>query len=79
MFFVESIHFHYISDYEFQSNLEYVHSSRTCYAEIWTYFLTQKQPPKGVLMKRGSENMQKIYRRKPMPKCDFNKVAKQLY
>ena len=30
-------------------------------------------------MKRGSENMQKIYRRKPMPKCDFNKVAKQLY
>ena len=23
--------------------------------------------------------MQQIYRRKPMPKCDFNKVAKQLY
>ena len=23
--------------------------------------------------------MQQIYRRKPMPKCDFDKVAKQLY
>ena len=26
-----------------------------------------------------SENMQQIYRRTPMPKCDFKKVAKQLY
>ena len=26
-------------------------------------------------MKRYSENMQQIYRRTPMPKCDFNKVA----
>ena len=38
----------------------------------------QKQPPRGVLEKRCSENMQQIYRRTPMPKCDFNKVAKQL-
>ena len=38
----------------------------------------QKQPPKGVSRKRCSENMQQIYRRTPMPKCDFNKVAKQL-
>ena len=28
-------------------------------------------------MKKFSENMQKIYRRAPMPKCDFNKVALQ--
>ena len=28
-----------------------------------------------VLKKRCSENMQQIYRRTPMPKCDFNKVA----
>ena len=28
---------------------------------------------------RCSENMQQIYRGTPMPKCDFNKVAKQLY
>ena len=38
----------------------------------------QKQPPRGVLRKRCSENMQQIYRRTPMPKCDFNKVALQV-
>ena len=39
----------------------------------------QEQPPRGVLRKMCSENMQQIYRRTPMPKCNFNKVAKQLY
>ena len=39
----------------------------------------QKQPPEGVLKKRYSENMLQIYRRTSMPKCDFNKVALQLY
>ena len=39
----------------------------------------QKQPPRGVLRKRCSENMQQIYRRTPMPKCDFNKVAIELW
>ena len=39
----------------------------------------QKQPPRGVPRKRCSENMQQIYRRTPMPKSDFNKVALQLY
>ena len=38
----------------------------------------QKHPSRGVLRKRCSENMQPIYRRKPMPKSDFNKVATQL-
>ena len=38
----------------------------------------QKQPPRGVVSKSCSENMQQIYRRTPMPKCDFNKVALQL-
>ena len=33
----------------------------------------------GVSRKRCSENMQQICRRTLMPKCDFNKVAKQLY
>ena len=28
---------------------------------------------------RCSENMQQIYRRTPMSKCDFNEVALQLY
>ena len=36
----------------------------------------QKQPFRGVLRKRFSENMQQIYRWTPMPKRDFNKVAK---
>ena len=36
---------------------------------------TQKQPSRDVLIKRCSENMQQIYRRTPMPKCDFNNVA----
>ena len=35
----------------------------------------QKQPPRGVPRKRCSENMLQIYRRTPMSKCDFNKVA----
>ena len=39
----------------------------------------QKQPPRGVPCERYSENMEQIYRRTPMPKCDFNKVALQFY
>ena len=46
-------------------------------AEFSKHF--QKQPLRGVPEKRCSENMQQVYRRTPMPKCDFNKVAKQLY
>ena len=38
----------------------------------------QKQPSRGVPRKKCSENMQQIYKRTPMAKCDFNKVAKQL-
>ena len=33
---------------------------------------SQKQLPRGVPRKRCPENMQQIYRRTPMPKCDFN-------
>ena len=32
----------------------------------------QKQPSRDVPKKRCSQNMQEIYRRIPMPKCDFN-------
>ena len=40
----------------------------------------QKQPPRGIVIKRCSENTQQIYRRTPirsvisvkLPKCDFN-------
>ena len=41
----------------------------------FTTFKSQKQPPTSISQKRCSENMQQIYRRTPMPKCDFNKVA----
>ena len=39
----------------------------------------QKQPSKCVLRKRCSENMQQVYRRTLMPKCDCNKVALKFY
>ena len=39
----------------------------------------KKQPARGVLKKRCPENMQQIYKKTPMPKRDFNKVALQLY
>ena len=38
-------------------------------------FNFQKHLSRGVLRKSYSENMQQIYGRAPMPKCDFNKVA----
>ena len=54
------------------------------FSEIFAWVLSfvvifQEQPSRGVLKKRCSENMQQIYRRTPMPKCNFNKVALQLY
>ena len=49
----------------------FISSHQSCFIK------TQKQPSRGVLIKRCSENLQEIYRR--MPKCDFNKVALQLY
>ena len=36
----------------------------------------QMQSFKGVLIKRCSEYMQQIYKRTPMPKCDFHVDAK---
>ena len=36
-----------------------------------------QHPPGVVSIKTCSENMQQIYRRTPMRKCDFNKAAKQ--
>ena len=35
----------------------------------------QKQSTRGVLKKKCSKNMQQIFRRTPMPKCDLNKIA----
>ena len=44
--------------------------------EIPLIISNQKQPSIGILTKRCAENMQQIYWRTPIPKCDFNKVAK---
>ena len=38
-------------------------------------FHFQKQPSRGVLRKRCSENMRQIYRRTPMPKCNFIEIT----
>ena len=46
--------------------------------EFYQGFYFQKQPPRGVIRKRCSENMQQIYGRTIMPKCNFNKAALQL-
>ena len=40
---------------------------------------TSEAATRGFPRKRCSENRQQIYRRTLMPKCDFNKVALQLY
>ena len=37
-----------------------------------------KKWPLGFLRKEYSENMQQVYKRTPMPKCDFNEAAIQL-
>ena len=42
------------------------------------YWYLQKQPLAGAPKKRCSENMDQIYWRTPMLKCDFKKVALQL-
>ena len=45
----------------------------------YSFFKEQKQPSRRVLRKRCFENMQQIYRRTTMPKCELNNVALQLY
>ena len=45
----------------------------------WDSESVWKKPCRGVPIGRCSEYMQQIYRRTPMPKCDFEKVAEQLY
>ena len=60
-------------------------ASRNCQFKMWQncdatlqnklFTFRQKQLPRGVLRKSFYENMQQIYRRTPMPKCNFNKVV----
>ena len=44
-----------------------------------TIVTKNKQPSASALKKKCSENMQQIYRRTLMLKCDFNKFAMQIY
>ena len=44
-----------------------------------TIVTKNKQPSASALKKRCSENMQQIYRRTLMLKCDFNKFAMEIY
>ena len=43
--------------------------------KVYVVCIMQKQPSRSVLRKRSSGNMHQIYRRTPVPKCKFNKVA----
>ena len=50
-----------------------------CKSQEILFWYHQKQPSRGVHKRRCSENMQQIFGRTPMPKCDFNKVALLYY
>ena len=63
----------------FISKYQMIPTVITIYKTTWHICDLQKQPYRGVLGKRCSENMQQTYRRTPMPKCNFNEVALQLY
>ena len=43
---------------------------------VWEQLHNTQKPSRYVLIKRCYQNMQQIYWRTPIPKCDFNKVAK---
>ena len=53
--------------------------SNWVFMSLIKYGQLRGNPPKVFLKKKCHENIQQIYRRTPMPKCDFNKVALQLY
>ena len=58
----------YIWLIDFQRFLSNMHSRNMSVLSIQC----KKHPFRGVLIKRCSENMQQIYKRTPIPKCDSN-------
>ena len=58
----------YIWLIDFQRFLSNIHSRNMSVLSIQC----RKHPFRGVLIKRCSENMQQIYKRTPIPKCDSN-------
>ena len=59
----------------FQNFYENMHFHVTASSPPGGIITIQKQPFIGVLRKRCYENMQQIYKRAPIPECNFNKVA----
>ena len=59
--------------------IDMIYFARSKFLRDLVHKKSQKQPSRGVLRKRCSEDMQRIYRRTPMPKCDFNEIALQFY
>ena len=75
-YFCKKLHLRYLTGFSIHLySLQYIFTNLS----YKTFFKVQKQPPRGVLMKKCSENMQQMYKRTLTPKCDFNEVAKQLY
>ena len=85
MFYALLVRVHEFVQYGFiQLGIFYFFFWKTSFSSLCVYCLSafsliQTQISIGVLIKMCSENMQQIYRRRPIPKCDFNKIAKQLY
>ena len=48
---------------------------KTFLMKLFVRIVSQKQSSKGVLITMCSKNMQQIYRRTPILKCDFHKVG----
>ena len=64
---------------KFEIEEAFIYNEFIFFFEKKLMFNFQKQPSRGVIKKRCSENIQQIYMITPMPKCDFNKVAKKGY
>ena len=58
-----------------QKLVQYLRKKTTYTRKAISLSVFQKQSPRGVLKKRCSENIQQMYRRTPMPKCNFNKIS----
>ena len=59
-------------------NFSFLQFCNRCFPNNFLSFFIRSHP-EVFIRKRCSENKQQMYRRTPMPKCDFNKVALQLY
>ena len=73
-------------DFDFTEHLVYRTPLGDCFCPCWRIlgkierkWNIQKQPSIGILRKRCSESIRQISGRTSKPKCDFNKVARQLY